>query len=118
MLEVKTTKKMGRGVFATEDIKANTKIHEAYFIKAKDSEVDLCPTFAKYVFGYNKKYSVICLGLGSLFNHSSDPSVEAYFNKNENGEIMEFITIKDVKAGEQLFISYGGEDYAFSHLLK
>jgi SET domain-containing protein len=118
MLEVKTTKAMGRGIFATEDIKASTKIHEAYFIKAKDEEVNLCQTFAKYVFAYNKKYSVLCLGLGSLFNHSNNPSVEVYFDKNENGEIMEFWTTKDVKAGEQLFISYGGEEYAFSHLLK
>jgi SET domain-containing protein len=118
MLEVKTTKVMGRGIFATEDIKANTKIHEAYFIKAKDEEVDHCQTLAKYVFNYSKKYSVLCLGLGSLFNHSSSPSVEAYFDKNENGEIMEFWTVKDVKAGEELFISYGGDEYAFSHLLK
>lgn len=118
MIEVKTTKKMGRGVFATEDIKADTKVHEAYFIKAKEEDVDLCPDLAKYVFSYNKKYSVLCLGLGSLFNHSSKPSVDVYFNKNENGEIMEFWTTRDVKAGEELFISYGGEEYAFSHLLK
>lgn len=109
---------MGRGIFATENIKANTKIHEAYFIKTKDAEVDLCPDLAKYVFRYSKKYSALCLGLGSLFNHSSTPSVEAFFSKNENGEIMEFWTVKDARAGEQLFISYGGDNYAFSHLLK
>ena len=109
---------MGRGLFATEDIKVNTKIHEAYFIKTKDKEVDLCPDIAKYVFGYSKTYSVLCLGLGSLFNHSDTPSVQAYFDKNENGEIMEFWTTRDVVAGEELFISYGGDEYAFSHLLK
>ena len=118
MIEVKNTKKMGRGLFATENISANTKVHEAYFIKAKDEDVNLCPEFAKYVFGYNKKYSVICLGLGSLFNHSDEPSVEAFFAKNDNGEIMEFWSKRDIKKGEELFISYGGDNYAFAHLLK
>lgn len=118
MIEVKNTKKMGRGLFATQNIKASTKVHDAYFIKAKDEDVNLCPEFAKYVFGYNKKYSVICLGLGSLFNHSDDPSVEAFFSKNENGEIMEFWSTRDIVKGEELFISYGGENYAFAHLLK
>lgn len=118
MIEVKVTKKMGRGLFATENISANTKVHEAYFIKAKDEDVNLCPEFAKYVFGYNKKYSVICLGLGSLFNHSDEPSVEAFFAKNDNGEIMEFWSKRDIKKGEELFISYGGDNYAFAHLLK
>lgn len=118
MIEVKVTKKMGRGLFATQDIRANTKVHEAYFIKAKDEDVNLCPDFAKYVFGYNKKYSVICLGLGSLFNHSDEPSVEAFFSKNENGEIMEFWSNRDIEKGEELFISYGGDNYAFAHLLK
>jgi hypothetical protein len=70
------------------------------------------------VFGYNKKYSVICLGLGSLFNHSDEPSVEAFFSKNENGEIMEFWSNRDIEKGEELFISYGGDNYAFAHLLK
>lgn len=117
MLEVKVTKTMGRGLFATEDIKSDTKIHEAYFLKAKDAEIDLCPDLAKYAFKYSKKYSAICLGLGSLFNHSDSPSVEAYFDKNKNGEVMEFWSKKDIKAGEELFISYGGDEYAFRHLL-
>ncbi len=118
MIDVKNTKKMGRGLFATQNIKANTKVHEAYFIKAKDEDINLCPEVAKYVFGYSKKYSVICLGLGSLFNHSDEPSVEAFFSKNENGEIMEFWSNRDIKKGEELFISYGGDNYAFAHLLK
>jgi hypothetical protein len=118
MLEVKVTKKMGRGLFAKLNIKANTKVHEAYFIRTKDEELNLCPDLAKYAFKYSNKYSVICLGVGSLFNHSENPSVEAYFNKNKNGEIMEFWSTRDIKSGEEVFISYGGEEYAFAHLLK
>lgn len=118
MIEVKKTKTMGRGVFATQDITANATIHQADFIKVPEEEVNKTPTFAKYVFQYSKKYSVLCLGVGSLFNHSNEPNAEVCFSKIGDREVMEFYAIKDIKAGEQIFISYGGEDYAFYHLLK
>jgi len=118
MLEVKVTKTMGRGLFATQDIPANATVHVADFIKVKDVEVDKCPDIARYVFGYTKKYSALCLGLGSLFNHSDEPNVDVYFDNKDGREVMEFISLRPIKIGEQLFISYGGEDYAFAHLLK
>lgn len=118
MIEVKVTKKMGRGLFATQDIPAEVTIHTADFIKVKDADVDKCPDIAKYVFGYTKKYSVLCLGLGSLFNHSDEPNVDVYFGEKDGREIMNFVSIRPIELGEQLFISYGGEEYAFYHLLK
>lgn len=118
MVEVKSTKKMGRGVYATQYIKAGTKVHTAEFIKLKDSELPMNGVLAKYAFTYSKKYSVIALGVGSLFNHSNMPTVEAYFAEHDGREVMEYWSTADIKAGEQLFISYGGEEYAFYNLLK
>lgn len=118
MIEVKKTKTMGRGVFATQDIPANTTIHLADYIKVPEEEVNNTPTFAKYVFQYSKKYSALSLGVGSLFNHSDNPNAEVCFSKVGEREVMEFYSVKDIKAGEQIFISYGGEDYAYYHLLK
>ena len=118
MLEVKKTKSMGRGVFATQDIKSGTKLSEADFIKVLDEQVNLCPDLAKYVFAYSNKYSALCLGIGSLFNHSDKPTAEASFGEKDDRDIMEFWSIKDIKSGEEIFINYGGENYAFAHLLK
>ena len=118
MIEVKKTKSMGRGVFATQNIKYGSKISEAEFIKVLDKQVSLCEELAKYVFAYNNKYSALCLGFGSLLNHSDKPSAEAIFTKKDGRHIMEFWSIKDIRYGEEIFINYGGENYAFSHLLK
>lgn len=118
MLKVKATKTMGRGLFATQDIPPLATIHVADFIKLKDSDVNKCPDVAKYVFSYSKKYSVLCLGLGSLFNHSDEPNVDVFFSEMDGREVMEFVSLRPIIKGEQLFIYYGGEEYAFHHLLK
>lgn len=118
MLEVKVTKKMGRGVFATKNIKSGTKIMYNEFLKIKDAELDNCPKVGSYAFRFSDKYSIICLGIGSLFNHSDNPSVAAHFGEKDGRGVMEFWTLRDVKSGEELFLSYGGEEYAFKHLLK
>jgi uncharacterized protein len=118
MIEVKLTKTMGRGVFATQDIKADITIHLADVIKIEDAELDKCPTMAKYAYAYSKKYSVICLGLGSLFNHSDDPNMYPCFTRVDGRLMLEFVTLKEVKKGEQIFFCYGGDNYQFKHLLK
>jgi len=109
---------MGRGVFATKKIKKGTVIHQAYFIKAKDEEVSLCPDVDRYTFIYNKKYSALCLGIGSLINHSDEPNAEICFTRLNGIEIMEFSTIKKILPGEQVFINYGGNEYAYRHMVK
>lgn len=109
---------MGRGIFATQDIPAYTLIHQADFLKIKESEVDQCPTISKYVFAYTKKYVAFCLGVGSLFNHADDPTVDVYIAKKDGRDIFEFWTLHNVSKGEELFTRYGGEEYAYYHLLK
>jgi uncharacterized protein len=118
MIKVKFAPGMGRGVFATQNIKTKTRIHSADFIKVKDSEMKNCHTLEKYVFTYSKNCSAMCLGVGPLFNHSEEPNVEVIFEELNGREMMSFFMIKEAKRGEQLFISYGGEEYAFYHSLK
>lgn len=116
-LEVRTTKREGRGVFATKKIKKGTIIHRAEFIKVNDNDIDHCPDIAIYAFTYSKKYSAICLGIGSLINHRNNPNAEISFVKINGREMMEFETIKDIEKGEQVFISYGGDEYGYKELL-
>lgn len=118
MIEVKKTKSMGLGVFATQNIKSGIKISESEIIKALDEQVNLCEDLAKYVFAYSSKYSALCLGIGSLFNHSDKPSAEASFGEKDGRDILEFWSIKDINSGDEIFLYYGDDNYAFNHLLK
>ncbi|HLP12183.1 MAG TPA: SET domain-containing protein-lysine N-methyltransferase [Flavobacteriales bacterium] len=117
ILEVRETKKEGRGVFALKKIKKGTVIHRAEFIKVNDDDIDHCPDVAIYAFTYTKKYSALCLGIGALINHRPNPNTEVSFVKTKGRELMEFETIKDIAKGEQVFISYGGEEYGYKQLL-
>lgn len=117
MIEVRLVKGMGRGLFATEDIEVRNIIHSAEFIKVKDSEVEKCPTLDKYVFRYSNKYSALCLGLGSLFNHSDEPNAEVCFDIINGRELMVFSSIVPIKKGEQIFISYGDDSYRYYNLV-
>ena len=92
MIRIKNTKNMGRGLFASENIKKGALIHVSELLKIPLLEVVMCPTIEKYVFGHSKKYSVMAFGLGSLFNHSSEPNVEAWHGYKDDRDVMEFRT--------------------------
>ncbi len=118
LIKVKMTQKMGRGLFATVPIVPGQLIHRSETIKVLDKEVDKCPTLAAYVFMYNAKYSLMALGHGALFNHSNNPNVLFYVTKFEERIVIEFVACKEIAPDEELFIYYGGEEYAFAHKLK
>lgn len=118
LIKVKMTPKMGRGLFAAAPIALGQLVHRSETIKVLDKEVDKCPTLAAYVFMYNAKYSLMALGHGALFNHSKEPNVNFYVTKFEDREVIEFVATRDISEGEELFIYYGGEEYAFAHKLK
>jgi hypothetical protein len=48
----------------------------------------------------------LMLGYGSLYNHSDDPNAEVWWGACETF-IME--SLKDIKAGEEIFIDYGSD---------
>jgi len=93
----------GRGVFANKDYK-------------KNDILEICPTIKisknfggplqKYVYKYNDTYNLVAYGYCSIYNHSDNPSA-TYRIINENQ--LEIKMIKDIKKGEEIFISYGDE---------
>ena len=118
MIRIKNTKDMGRGLFASENVKKCTLINISELLKISIGEVSKCPTIERYVFSFDNKYSVMALGLGSLFNHSSDNyNVEAWHSYKDNRPVMEFRTTKEVKKGQQFFIDYG-KNYYFDNKIK
>lgn len=100
----------GRGVFAAEFLPSDTTLEECPFLRIPKS--DCCSVLDEYVFmmdpgpdGEDENYYSMVLGWGSLFNHADNHNTE-YWHDQER-DLIVFHTIRDVSAGEQLFINYG-----------
>ena len=104
-LEIKEGR-YGRGVYAARAF-------------AKGDAVESCPTLeaarrqvigelGDYVFGSNESEDevILPLGYGMLYNHSSDPNCEYV---QDGPRVIAFVTLRDVEAGEELYIDYGEE---------
>jgi SET domain-containing protein len=50
--------------------------------------------------------SAICLGNGSIYNHSIKPNSE--YIKDFDNSIIRFIALKDIKVGEEILVNYNG----------
>ncbi len=50
----------------------------------------------------------ICLGFGSLYNHSYSPN--ATYKKLHEEKMIEFIAIKDIKKDEEITVNYNFGD--------
>lgn len=113
MVEVKKTKNMGRGVFATKNIKLGQIILEDDLLVF--SQEDRTVPFIFYDFLYDGTKSAVALGISSLFNHSENPSVDYNIKKSKTIPKIVIHALRNIKKGEQLFINYGydpitGED--------
>ena len=108
MIEVKRTKKFGRGVFATQAIKKETEIERAPLIVLDKKDTDMVRdsnVLVYYDFSFNDKYSAIAGGFGSFYNHSTEPNVD--WEVDQESEEIKYWTTRAIKKGEQLFINYG-----------
>ena len=103
--------KFGYGVFATEYIPADTTLEECYYLRIRKK--DCLGIINDYVFGIesehdnseDSEYNSLIFGLGSIFNHADEHNTE-YWHDTER-DLIVFHTIKEVSAGEQLFVNYG-----------
>lgn len=94
---------VGRGVFAQRDF-------------AEGEVVETCPLLvmptdqwgdatADYVFEHDDKNKALALGLCSMYNHSKKPNLT--YEIGEPANTMVTRAARDIKAGEELRISYG-----------
>ncbi len=119
-IEIKYIPKKGYGVFATENFPAGHLIEECRVIKVynftndewkKHNEV-----LKTYVFGFPAKTkiktaAVIPLGYGCIYNHSITPNATWKNHPLPNVSAFQFISLREIKAGEEITTSYGGADY-------
>jgi SET domain-containing protein len=110
-LEVRKTKKMGRGVFTTEDIEAKTTIEIVpVLVMSPDERISIDKTMLHdYIFEWGDDRTQCCMALGlvPLYNHSYESNCE--YAMNFQKELIAVMTVRDIQAGEELFINYNGD---------
>jgi len=108
MYEIKKSPVHGFGIFSTEFIPEGTVISFCPSLPSAGKE------YPDYLFNSRVHGTVMLLGDGAIFNHSSEPSVDY---REASPEHFEFTTLRNIEPGEEMFVDYGG-GYDYSHFEK
>ena len=110
-LAIGLTKAKGRGVFASADFVEGQMIESSPVIVIPASHraaLDTTALFDYYFsWGPDLTEAAICLGFGSLYNHSYSPNAR-YVKDYDNGKI-NFIAVRVITAGEEITVNYNGD---------
>ena len=106
--------KAGRGVFAGENIRGGGIIEVCPVIVVSQKERFLLrkTSLVNYYFLWGKqkrknlRTAAICLGYGSLYNHSFRPN--AQYKKDVAASVILFSALRDIKKDEEITINYNG----------
>lgn len=101
----------GKGVFAGRDIEEGEVIEVCPIILFPKEELpDVRKTFLDdYYFDWGDKgeWFALCLGYGSLYNHSYTPNAE--YGMDFEAQTIDFYCIKPIPAGTEILINYNGD---------
>ena len=104
----------GRGVFTTQAIASGTTIEIAPVLVFDPTQrLKLEETLLyDYIFewGEDEKSAIIALGYVSIYNHAIKANCR--YDMDYEFETITIITIKDIEAGEELFINYNADGQA------
>ncbi len=111
MLRLGISPGQGRGVFAARDIRSGETLEDAPVIVVPKEDV---PALKRtllfhyyFLWGGHSGEAAICLGFGSIYNHSERPNVE-YVRLFER-HLIRFRALRDIKEGEELCTNYHGD---------
>lgn len=104
-LEVRVTKKKGRGVFARRLIPKGTEFERVPLIVVTWNKIDESE-LAHYVYTWTETKAVVALGYGSMYNHSFEPN--AYY-EDVGRQTKAFTALRDIQPGEEVTINYNGD---------
>lgn len=102
---VKKVPDKGRGVFARRAIRRGERIERVPVLLIPIKEFvggPENPTLKKYLYLWNKKAVAVCLGYGSLYNHSYEPNARYIHGPN----MVTYVALCDIAAGEEITINY------------
>lgn len=109
-LHIEDTKEMGRGMFTSQDLPADTLVEEApVVVMSKEDRQHLDKTLLHdYIFEWGKDSRQCCMALGyiAVYNHSYHSNCE--YEMDYARKIISIKTVRFIKAGEELFINYNG----------
>ena len=101
----------GRGVFAKESIPAHTIVEiSPVIIMSGDERKLLDQTLLHdYIFEWGPDSKQCCMALGyiAVYNHSYRSNCE--YEMDFKDEVIKIKTIRNIEAGEELFINYNGD---------
>jgi hypothetical protein len=101
----------GKGVFAGRDIEEGEVIEVCPIILfPKEELIHMRQTVLDdYYFDWGEKgeWFAICLGFGSLYNHSYTPNAE--YGMDFDAQTIDFYCIKPIPAGQEIFVNYNGD---------
>jgi uncharacterized protein len=110
-LYIAPTEKMGRGVFTTEAIEADTVVEIAPVIVMSAEERKLLDQtrLHDYIFIWGEQLDQCCMALGyvPIYNHS--PASNCEYEMDYDNERICIKTMRDIASGEELFINYNGD---------
>jgi uncharacterized protein len=109
-LFVALTDNMGRGVFTAENIPSGTIIEIAPVIVMTGEERKLLDQtkLHDYIFEWGERQDHCCMALGyvPVYNHAYQSNCD--YEMDFEGELISIRSMRDIKAGEELFINYNG----------
>lgn len=110
-LFIAPTDKMGRGVFTSEEIAADTVVElSPVIVMSMDERKLLDQTLLHdYIFEWGDEKEKCCMALGyvPVYNHSYESNCE--YEMDFSAEQISIKTVRNIRAGEQLFINYNGD---------
>jgi SET domain-containing protein len=102
---------MGRGVFTSEDIPADTVVEVSPVIIMNGDERRLLDQtlLHDYIFewGHDRSKCAMALGYVPLYNHASPSNCE--YEMDYADGVISIRAVRDIRAGEELFINYNGD---------
>ncbi|MBN1792280.1 SET domain-containing protein-lysine N-methyltransferase [Candidatus Woesearchaeota archaeon] len=101
----------GRGMFAAKDFKEGEVIEVCPVIPVPKDQWEIMDTtvLSHYLFewGENEDEVAVCLGYGSIYNHSHEPNAE--FDTDIPAQTIVFTAIRNIKKGEEICTDYQWE---------
>jgi uncharacterized protein len=105
LIRVDNVKGKGRGVFAKCAIKKGAIIERVPILLVPITDlVDglANPTLNRFFYHWDKKHIAVCLGYGSLYNHSFEPNARYIHGK----DVVTYRALCDIAEGEEITINY------------
>lgn len=110
LIEVKYTRRKGRGVFAREFIEEGTVFERVPVIVIPSEDLwegSSESVIQDYVFQWGRGTVALALGCGSMYNHSYEPNARY----DDEGRLTKIFTaVRDIEPGEEITINYNGDE--------